>query len=356
MADRFMRRNGVGGAIRLGAALALILWPATGRPQSEVKTEIKPLVEQKLEPRSEAAITIDAESALVDKGYVKIATISARQPGEKRSEEGAKLLAAVILKKAAEAGGDVVRLEMDAAAETAEVPTGEIKKACIHSHFAAENPQAEVCDEWKETAITKKETDLVSSGTVWRNDVALSAIRRKNFAEVVLKSAIAQMGGKPINGLDITTEGPDNTLYVLHGLNMTSAACATARSEALVAALRDLGFTKLVCTDNKNATFSFDVAALPSAVGAARKEFAANNRQSAIEKIGPSTAAQLNFNITAEGPSATYYVLHEVGVTSAICSGMLGASGFTPKLRELGFIKLVCTDGANATFTFDLPK
>ncbi|MGO9130555.1 MAG: pentapeptide repeat-containing protein [Bryobacteraceae bacterium] len=94
--------------------------------------------------------------------------------------------------------------------------------------------------------------------------------------------------------------------------------------------------------------------AVPDAAGAARKDFAENSRKSATVRIGGNAAAK--FDITTEGPDATFYVVHIVGVTSSICSDMLTHPEFVSKLRGLGFTKLVCTDDGKATFTFDLPK
>ena len=84
-----------------------------------------------------------------------------------------------------------------------------------------------------------------------------------------------------------------------------------------------------------------------------RKVFAETVRQTTVTSMGKNVAPGMN--ITAEGPDATLYVFHVAGITSAVCKTML-TDGFTAKMRELGFAKLVCTDDGTNTFSFDLGK
>ena len=80
-----------------------------------------------------------------------------------------------------------------------------------------------------------------------------------------------------------------------------------------------------------------------------RKDFAETVRQTTVTKMGTSISP--GFNITAEGPDATFYVQHAAGVTSPICKAML-VDAFISKMREFGFTKIVCTDDKDKTFTY----
>jgi len=80
------------------------------KAQSDIQPAFTPTIDQKLDARSvPTKVTSDDESSLISKGYVKIGTISASQPGKKENPEITRQLESAILQKAAEAGGDVVR-------------------------------------------------------------------------------------------------------------------------------------------------------------------------------------------------------------------------------------------------------
>ena len=79
------------------------------RAQSDIQPVFTPANSQKLDARSTPAkATSDDESALASKGYFKIGTISASQRGDPKNPTITGKLFGAILKKAAEAGGDVV--------------------------------------------------------------------------------------------------------------------------------------------------------------------------------------------------------------------------------------------------------
>src|SRR5208337_1015089 len=108
------------GFVLLGACVAMA--------QSEAQPIFTPTISQKVDARSAPAkVTGEADSALIGKGYVKIGTISASQPGKKENPEITKQLESAILQKAAGAGGDVVRFNKEGSFEEREVPTGKSK-------------------------------------------------------------------------------------------------------------------------------------------------------------------------------------------------------------------------------------
>jgi hypothetical protein len=85
---------------------------------------------------------------------------------------------------------------------------------------------------------------------------------------------------------------------------------------------------------------------------AARRQFAETVRQKVIKERG--SALSPGYNLTADGPDATFYVYNDPGITYSDCSGML-TEDFVANLRRYGFTQLVCTDsGNNARFSFDL--
>jgi ankyrin repeat protein len=188
--------------------MAIVLWPAGGWAQGGVPATFMPSIDQKVDARSAPAkVTSEEESALTSKGYVNIGSINAWRPGEKEDADITGQLRAAILKKAAEAGGDVVRFEKEGVPETLEVPTGKFKTkgatcdqyqsvatsttssstSCytdVHGfqHCMTTNTPgfgtAQRCVKWsggQSVPITKREKSLVSVGTVWRYDPNLAA-------------------------------------------------------------------------------------------------------------------------------------------------------------------------------------
>jgi ankyrin repeat protein len=201
---------GVLRAIQFAAAAAIVLWPAGGWAQSGVQADFTWLIFQKIDARSEPAkVTTEDESALTSKGYTKIGTIKATQPGKKVGAEVTEGLRAAALSKAASAGGDVVCFSKEGALEVSDVPTGKTKtkkrcektqtvnvfagykdcikschtdsagnETCINTSCSPQYRNVEQCVEWgvaEEIPITKREQALASEGTVWRYDPKLAA-------------------------------------------------------------------------------------------------------------------------------------------------------------------------------------
>jgi hypothetical protein len=86
--------------------------------------------------------------------------------------------------------------------------------------------------------------------------------------------------------------------------------------------------------------------------GASRRKFTETVLESFVKNHSGSLTPGLN--VTADGPDATIYVMHGVGVTYAICHDSLTTAGFASNLRNLGFTQFACTDDRNTRFTFDL--
>jgi hypothetical protein len=182
-------------------AMAILLLPASVWTQSSGEATFTPTISQKVDARSgPAKVTSDDESALASKGYVKIGVISASQPGKKENPDITRQLESAILRKAAEAGGDVVRFNKEGSYEEREVPTGKSKvkggtcdqysTQSVSTTTSSQSCYTDVhgfahCTTWNtpglssrsvcvhrsggETIpITKREKSVVSEGTVWR--------------------------------------------------------------------------------------------------------------------------------------------------------------------------------------------
>ena len=168
----------------------------------------------------------------------------------------------------------------------------------------------------------------------------------KKFAEQFVKDIRYTVPA----GYNLTAEGPDSTFFVYHASEVSSYDCVAMLTEDFVSKMREFGFRKVVCTDDKATTFTFDpIAQTPADV---RKSFAETIRRKDLRSMAGNPV--LGYNLTAEGPDSTFYVYHQSGVTSSDRTGMLASQGFASRLRELGFIRLTCTDDGANSFAFDL--
>jgi ankyrin repeat protein len=201
--------------------VALFLGVNLVHAQGGVSATFKPTVEQKVDARSSPAqVTGEAESDLTSKGYVKIGTINATLPGA--SSEVKQQLESSILKKAAEAGGDVVRFNKEGSFEERDVPTGKTKMTrgtCVEYRSQAVSTSTSShscstdihgftnCTTWNtpglstrsvcarysgggEVPVTRREKSLVSEGTVWRYDPELAADITARAEEVAREAAL----------------------------------------------------------------------------------------------------------------------------------------------------------------------
>ena len=189
----------------MAVAVLLGVYLAQAQNQGSIQANFAPLFPQKkVDARSTPAkVTSEEDYALTSKGYVLIGWVSASQPGKKTDAAVTKQLESAILQKAAEAGGDVVRLLKEGALENTWVPTGKTKtkrdcldshtvtvstgQQCTHSCYtdshgfqhcndvgcAPSSTTRTQCVKWGEpeiVPITRKEEGLVSVAAVWRYD------------------------------------------------------------------------------------------------------------------------------------------------------------------------------------------
>ncbi len=195
-----MRQRILRGISVMAVALLLGAYLAHAQNQGGIQANFAPnFPPKKVDARSTPAkVTSVDDYALTSKGYVLIGWVTASQAGKKTDAAVTKQLESAILQKAAEAGGDVVRLVKEGALETTQVPTGKTKtkRDCLDSqqvsvsqfvsvpcysdgtglHCPAGHSETKYvtrCTKWGEpeiVAITRKEEGLVSIGAVWRYD------------------------------------------------------------------------------------------------------------------------------------------------------------------------------------------
>jgi hypothetical protein len=97
--------------------------------------------------------------------------------------------------------------------------------------------------------------------------VALAAVApdtatRKSYAENTRQRVIKQLGDKVLPGFNITADAPDASIYVYHSSGTSYPDCSSMlTNEGFVSNLRSLGFAQLVCTDDGNTRFTFDLIA-----------------------------------------------------------------------------------------------
>jgi len=213
--------------------------------QSDIQAKFMPAIDQKLDARSTPAkVTNDDVSSLLGKGYVKIGTIRASHPSNKvavpsevrESKEDAEItsqLESAILQKAAEVGGDIVLFSKAGIPEVTDVPTGKtkIEKPCLEyrTQTVSGTPTSSTscttdvhgfqhcmtwntpttrtiqnCVSWgppEEVQVTRRENNLVSEATVWRNDPTLAA----DVARTEKAKGIGLESGGDINSMDKET-------------------------------------------------------------------------------------------------------------------------------------------------------
>lgn len=188
----------------IAAAMVIILWPASACGQSSVQAEFTPIVEQRLEARSQPAkITGEEESALTSKGYVEIGTIKASQQGKKTNAEVTKLLATAILTKAAEVGGDVVRFSEQGVVVTTEVPTGKTRteRGCVKFGYVS---MSVGCSNFEHCSIK-----YVPSGSAWSGGMQRKSQSRRRSKGLSVK---ARFGGTiPGNPLGYSRKPQEST-------------------------------------------------------------------------------------------------------------------------------------------------
>ncbi len=91
--------------------------------------------------------------------------------------------------------------------------------------------------------------------------VAQDAAARKQFAETIRDTAVKGMGQKVAAKAryNVSAEGPEATLYVTHIRGITASECIDILKGDVAPALVKTGFKQIVCTDDGNARFAFDL-------------------------------------------------------------------------------------------------
>lgn len=181
---------------------------------------------------------------------------------------------------------------------------------------------------------------------------AQNAAARKDFVKRLGQSTIlTRMGNELLPRYNVSVTGPDSTLFVYHASLMNPSICRSMLTEGFVSKFQALGFTKLVCTNDADDTFSFDPIVQSVSPVAVRRDYVEMVRRSVIKLLGVRTPP--GYNLSVGGPNATAYVHHQSVVSLSECNNLL-VDRFVSGLRAHGFVRLICTDDRSLTFTYDL--
>lgn len=142
---------------------------------------------------------------------------------------------------------------------------------------------------------------------------------RKDFVKRLGESTVVKKeGSELVPAYKISADGPNSTSFVYHASLMNPSICGRLLTEGLVSKFRALGFTKLVCTDDGDDTFSFDPIVQNVSPVVARKDFVEMVRRSVIKRLGAQTPA--GYSLSADGLEATSYVHHQSAVDLTECN------------------------------------
>ena len=182
--------------------------------------------------------------------------------------------------------------------------------------------------------------------------VAQNATARKDFVRILGQSIVLRKkGNELVPTYKLTVEGRNSTSFVYHASLMNPSICRSMLTEGVVAKFKALGFTKLVCTDDAEDTYTFDPVIQAVSPAIARKDYVEMVRRLVIRQLG--TDAPLGYSLSVDGPDATSYVHHQSAVNLADCNHLLN-NRFISGLRGHGFVRLICTDDRSRAFTYDL--
>jgi hypothetical protein len=150
---------------------------ATQTVQMGDQTQFEPKTERKFDPRpGPAKATTESEAVLISKGYVALGTLSMFDSSDLSAKAKHQ---AVILRKAAEVGGDLVIFLKDEVEPkfTVMVKTGKLKMFCKRYEYDYAGRRL-LCKEWGSSPEEKRKTEesvYYAKGSVWRYDPKLAA-------------------------------------------------------------------------------------------------------------------------------------------------------------------------------------
>lgn len=229
MGHQLLQRVGV---MLLSAAMALALTSAFAQGQSSSSATFTPEGQQKYDARTAPAkATVADENEMISKGFIRIGTVRATLPKKKSNSALIEQLETVILQKAADAGGDYVCFSKEGEHEKIDVtktkykhgPCEQFGTRAVSTTSASTSCYTDVhgfahCMTWNTPGMssvttcvkygegtsipyTKKETSLVSEGTVWRYESRqklFEAVGARKVEDV--RSALA--AGAKVNEVD----------------------------------------------------------------------------------------------------------------------------------------------------------
>jgi ankyrin repeat protein len=270
-------------AARFAAALAIVLWPISGWPQDAAKSD----------PNIPVSPTAEDRKKFVDAETLRIGGLS-------------KLWPDFITDKGSAEGPDATYYVWFTAhrADVSECRLGVKNEGYISRLSKYGFTKVIYVDDKGGSCEFNLITRVVSvpstflppteeANQIWKT-IEESPAAKQN--KVRTRREYAEFMGRGDTKSSVSAEGPDATYYVFHtsAYSMTESTCISLLTDGVTAKLRELGFTKVVCTDKKNASFSFDPAvpqhpmlAQASSAPAAGANTGSNSAASAAEPPKP---------------------------------------------------------------------
>ena len=121
---------------------------------------------------------------------------------------------------------------------------------------------------------------------------AQDAIARKRFAETEQKSIAQETTSNPVPEFKIAAEGPNSTVFVYHVPGITSDQCGRILAVGGLKGLHTIGFTQVVCTNDRDIRFVLDLRTLPQ-----------SQQPSSLSNAHPPVAAQSALPVNANPPA-----------------------------------------------------
>src|ERR1700758_5570901 len=134
-----------------------------------------------------------------------------------------------------------------------------------------------------------------------------NASARKDFVKRLAQSTIVtRKGNELVPTYNLSVAGPDSAYFVYHTSLMNPSICRSMLTDGFVSKFHALGFTRLVCTDDGGATFTFDPIVQTVSPVVARRDYAEMVRRSVLKQMG--ARAPSGYDLSADGPEATIFV------------------------------------------------
>jgi len=255
MANNSAMRVGVITAVQLAAAMAIVLWPVALWPQTNATPALTTPVSPTAEDRKSFA---DAENRRIEKTLAEILPDAVPDKGFAEGPDATYYVWYIT-------PGPADAFYCKGYSESY---TSRLSKYGF-TRLIYNDKKGGSCEIDPVTRkVTTPSTFLPpaeEAKQIWETIQDAKAVKQAIVAEKTApqdRKEYAEFMGRGNKGSSVSAEGPDSTYYVFHTskYSMTESTCASLFTDGVTAKLSELGFTKVICTDKKNASFSFDPA------------------------------------------------------------------------------------------------